>query len=532
MQIFSSIKRLFQFDNVPGEFELLETEKGEPSYFGGWPEESRKTGEKQFDIAPEVEENIRRLKQEFRADINGDIIIRRFSLGGEVPATVACIDGMVDGSRINDFILRDGMRPGCMKDAKRPYTTYTAEHVFTVVETKFEKEWGTVKKAILEGRSAIFIEGETEVLVMDTRGYDKRGVESAQNEKVVRGPQEAFNENLRTNITLIRRIVRTDDLVCEMRYTGGDNNTLMAVLYREGTANETLVNEVKRRLAVINTRMVMSTGVIEQLTEKHTLWPLPQILSSERPDRAASFLMEGHVVVLCDGSPYANIMPVTLFALMNSPEDIYVKQPLGTVIRIARYIGAALSILLPGAFLAAAIFHPGLLSTEILSTIIASRKMVFASIGNELIFLMIVFQLVREAGLRVPGSIGQAIGIIGGLILGQAAVAANLVSSVVLILVALTGLGNFCMPDYATQLAASYFRLFFVLSAWIGGLLGLSVALVLTVAWVATIKSYGVPFLSPLAPKTYSKRPLVMRGKINMHQRAADYMNTGSEKRA
>ena len=141
-----------------------------------------------------------------------------------------------------------------------------------------------------------------------------------------------------------------------------------------------------------------------------------------------------------------------------------------------------------------------------------------------------MFQLIREAGLRVPGAIGQAIGIIGGLILGQAAVAANLASSVVLIIVALSGLGNFCVPDYSAQLSASYFRIAFVIAAWLGGLLGLSAAFLVFVAYLANLKSFGVPFLSPYAPKTYAKRPFIMRGKIGMHHRAADYMNTSDDR--
>ena len=143
-----------------------------------------------------------------------------------------------------------------------------------------------------------------------------------------------------------------------------------------------------------------------------------------------------------------------------------------------------------------------------------------------MLLLLFVFQLIREAGMRVPGSIGQAIGVIGGLILGQAAVAANLASSVMLIIVALSGLGNFCVPDYSTQIAASYFRIAFVIAAWLGGLLGLAAALVVFTAYLANMKSFGVPFLAPFAPKTLSKRPFVIRGKLGMHHRAEDYMNT------
>ena len=271
-------------------------------------------------------------------------------------------------------------------------------------------------------------------------------------------------------------------------------------------------------------------GVLEQLTEEHSLSPFPQVLQTERPDRAAAMLMQGHVIVLLDGSPFANVMPATLFTLMTSSEDVYMRRPQGTTVRIVRYIGAVISILLPAFFLALALYHQGLLSTEVLTTVIASRKMVFAPIGAEMIFLLIVFQLIREAGMRVPGSIGQAIGIIGGLILGQAAVAANLASSVVLIIVALTGLGNFCIPDYSTQIAAAFFRLALVIGAWVGGLLGMVCLTVVFVAWMASLKSYGVPFLAPFSPKARSNKPMILRGRVTMHQQAEDVLNTREEK--
>ena len=232
------------------------------------------------------------------------------------------------------------------------------------------------------------------------------------------------------------------------------------------------------------------------------------------------------MAVLLDGSPFANIMPTTLFTLMSSSEDVYLRQMQGTVVRLVRYIGALISILLPGYFLSLVLYHQGMMSTEALSTVVASRKMVFAPMGLELLFLLLVFQLIREAGLRVPGSIGQAIGIIGGLILGQAAVSANLASSVMLIVVALSGLGSFCIPDYATQISASYIRAAFVIAAWIGVLLGMSCMLVAFFALMASLKSFGIPFLTPASPKTYSKRPAIVRGRITMHAKTDDYINT------
>ena len=394
-----------------------------------------------------------------------------------------------------------------------------------------ERDWNKVKRNITDGLTVIFIQGDASAVVADTRGYEYRAVGAPQNEKVVRGPQEGFNENLRTNITLIRRMIRRDDLICEIREVGSGENIKAAIMYMKNTANPALVQEVKRRLARVETGIVMNTGILEQLTEHHPLSPFPQLLSTERPDRAASHIMQGYVVLLLDGSPFANVMPTTLFALMGSSEDIYLRQLPGSMVRAVRYMGAGISVLLPGFFLALVLHHQGMMSTEVLSTVVASRKMVFAPIGLELLFLLAVFQLIREAGLRVPGSIGQAIGIIGGLILGQAAVTANLASSVMLIVVALSGLGNFCIPDYSAQISASYIRIALVLAAWMAGLLGVFCTALAIMAMMCTLKSYGVPFLTPAAPKTYSRRPLILRGRITMHSMPKDLINTVEEER-
>lgn len=529
MRFIEKIASLLGFAARRGEFELLETENGAPGFLGGWRPEKGRVDEPAGEVEPSLEGNLERLRQDFRADINPDVIIRRFIIGKRVKAAAVFMNGMANSDIINDCILREAMRKPLPPEP--PYIEHILNSVLIAGDLSTERNWKRVKQAITDGQTALFIGDEDTAVIADTRGYEHRSIGKAENEKVVRGPQEGFNENLRTNITLLRRMIRRDDLICEMREIDAGNHIRAAIVYIEGSANPALIQEVKRRMASVKTRMMPSIGVLEQLTETHRLSPFPQVLATERPDRAASHIMQGYVVVLLDGSPFANIMPTTLFALMSSSEDIYLREPQGTAVRLVRYIGAAISVLLPGYFLSLVLYHQGMMSTEALSTVVASRRMVFAPIGLELLFLLLVFQLIREAGLRVPGSVGQAIGIIGGLILGQAAVSANLASSVILIVVALSGLGNFCIPDYATQISASYIRWAFVIAAWLSGLLGMSCMLVAFLGLTASLKSYGVPFLTPAAPKTYSKRPTVLRGRVKMHTSPDDYTNSSEEGR-
>ena len=528
------IKRIFSFGRSYDEFELLETEGGQPGFFGS-------AGRTHKDAAGAIENandtincdvsaNEERLKTEMHAEINPDMVLRRFLLCGQIEALAVFINGMSDQSLVSDFILRQGIPPRELPN-DAPLIEYVANNVFAMAEVKQETSWNTIKTAIMDGCTAVFIQGQTTALNMDTRSYEHRSIQEPSNEKVVKGSQEGFVENLRTNITLIRRRVRTDDLVVELRTYGKEGSSRAAIMYREGIANESLVNEIKRRLANVNAMYVFNAGTLEQLTERNTYSVFPQLLATERPDRTAAMLMEGHVAVIVEGSPMANVMPATLFTLMATGEDSTMRVVQGSVIRMVRYIGAAISILLPGYFLALALHHQSLLSSEVLTTVVASRKMVFAPIGMEMLFLLLVFQLVREAGMRVPGSIGQAIGIIGGLILGQAAVTANLASSVMLIIVALTGLGNFCIPDYSTQLSASVLRVILVIASWLAGLMGLFCGVFVIIAWMASLKSFGVPFLAPHSPKANSKRPMILRGPIDNVSRHKDVLNTEEDGR-
>ncbi len=290
--------------------------------------------------------------------------------------------------------------------------------------------------------------------------------------------------------------------------------------------NPSLLKEVERRLDGISTNDTLSIGKLEQLMEDVSWLPLPQMLKTERPDRAAHAILDGRLAILIEGCPFAGVLPITLSSILESGEDADLRQPVGTVVRCIRAIGALISVFLPGYFLALALHHPGQLSSEILETVIASRAMVFLPLWVEMIFLLLIFQLVREAGLRVPGAIGQAIGIIGGLLLGQAAVSANIVSTVVLIIVALSGLGNFAIPDYSAQVSISYYRIGLCLAATAGGLLGVAAAALSMTAVLANHKSFGVPFLTPFAPVAKHSGGLFYRAAYRSEARTSDWSNS------
>ena len=511
MGIFGRILRSIPgFSARDGRFELLERERGSLENA----EKRRSEAELGDERAPvpvprSVLEAEKLLKGEEFFGNDPDLITREFTVGGRLPALIVYMNGLASDAKINEFLLRPLMRVG----DRELSAEHLIESVIEIAEVKRGRDMDPAVSGVLEGMTALFFEGAGEYLLLETRGAEKRAVGSAENEKTVRGSKAAFTEDMRTNITLIRRGIKKADLTVKLLPSGAKDGGGAAIVYREGFTSKALIAEVEKRLFSASPRITAS-GVAEQLMEDAPLMPVPQTLVTERPDRVVSHIMNGRVCVLAEGSPEAVVVPATLASLMNSPEDVYLKRPLGTLLRLVRYVGALVSVVLPGYFLALALYHQGLMTTEVLGTVIASRRMVFEPIGAEMLLLLFIFQLIREAGLRVPGGIGQAIGIIGGLIMGQAAVSAHLASSVVLIVVAGAGLGNFCIPDHSLQLAAAYLRLAAVAAAWLGGLLGLTAVFLLALLRLAGLKSFGMPFLSPLAPKTFSDRPPIFRGPI------------------
>lgn len=521
-----AIRRLLQFDAPYTRFELTETEPGgTPSFFAS--QKAKRTRIEHSDgmLYRSLEKNRAWLEQRFCADRNPDLIVRPFRICGDMKAFSVCLNGMADDTKIADFILRPAFRiTKPIKPSALP--AYFREHALSMQETELTDRRADVIRAITEGRTALLFDGTGKAILCDTRGFVSRPVGEPKNETTILGPKEAFTENIRTNVTLLRRILKRPDFVCEFRDAGGTNRTQLVIAYLNGTVNPMLLNEVRQRLDGIKTDMRLTVGRIEQLIEDFTYLPLPQMLKTERPDRAASAVMDGRIALLIEGCPLAAVLPITVGALMESGEDRDMRQPVGTVVRIVRMTGALLSIMLPAYFLALALHHPGQLSSEILETVIASRAMVFLPLWLEMIFLLLVFQLVREAGIRVPGSIGHAIGIIGGLLLGQAAVSANIVSTVVLIIVALTGLGNFTIPDYSAQVAAAYFRILLCVFATLGGLLGITVVGLCATAVVCSVKSFGVPFLAPFAPVTRRRTHLLFQRKLKNRANGSDWSNT------
>jgi len=272
--------------------------------------------------------------------------------------------------------------------------------------------------------------------------------------------------------------------------------------------------------------------MIEQFIEDKPFQIIPQVLNTERPDRAASFIMEGQVIIIGEGVPFVNVVPVTFFAMFHAAEDSFLRWPFGTAIRLIRILGLFLATLLPALYVSLILYHQEMIPTDLLVAFATARENVPFPTIIEVLMLEISFELIREAGIRVPGVIGPTLGIIGALILGQAAVAANLVSPVLIIVVAVTGLGNFAIPSYSLATGIRLIRFGLILSGAFLGFYGVAAFLFIAGCFACSIKSFGVPFLSPISPVT-KKNPDIIARMPNFKQKMRpDYLNTPNRKRA
>lgn len=476
--------------------------------------------------------NMEIMKQNFKYPKNQDIQIREFRIGKKLKASIVFINGMVDKATLNRDILPRLMCEEIAHelDENCPID-YIMQDVLAINSLAKENKIDNIIKQVLNGDTALFIDYCAECLLIETRGYEKRSVEKPVTENVVMGSQEGFTENMRTNITLVRRIIKNNNFVTELIHIGKTNHLNCAILYIDGVANPQIIEEVKRRIESINADFVIGDGMLSQFIEDSPFMLLPQILHTERPDRVASFLTEGQVVVMSEGTPFAEAVPVTFYHLFHTSEDTFLRWQYGTFLRLVRVLGIAVSTALPALYVAVTLFHQEMIPTELLSSIARSKEQVPFPTLVEILMLEFAFELIREGGIRVPGVIGQTLGIIGALILGQAAVAAGLVSPILIIVVAVTGLGSFAIPNYSLALGLRILRFVYIFLASILGFYGVSLAFFFTGCMACNMKSFGVPFFSPVAPKTKTGSDMVIRKPIWKQKQRPDYFNPPNRKR-
>lgn len=376
---------------------------------------------------------------------------------------------------------------------------YLARNGRGMTDITFYTDLKEAAQGLLTGDVILFVDGMAQVLKIPDKGYPGMGVQSAESEKVTRGSNEGFSDSVKTNTALIRKRLRATELKNVETRAGRRTDTLVNLMYMEGIARKEVVDEILRRLKTFEIDGIMDSGMIEQLTEKYWYSPFPQFQTTERPDRVVHALLEGRIVLLCDNSPLVLILPTDYNSFLQTSDDYYNRFEIVCLERIIRYLATFFALSLPGLYLAVINFHTSLLPTNLLLTFAQARAGVPFSSLTELLLMELGFELLREAGVRLPGTMGNTIGIVGGLIIGTAAVDAGLASPVVVIVVAFTALCSFAIPNEEFANAFRLLKFFLILvSAWLG-LFGYLAGMLAILIHLTGLRSFGVPYLLPFA---------------------------------
>lgn len=449
--------------------------------------------------ASDVGSRVESLKH--RLSKSADIVYRTFTTPTGLPCAIVYIKGMIDLQTVEDNVLKvlAGIDPATPHQElfarlfDRKQLPVALQSVIVALKD--------AEQCVLDGNALLMIEGERRMLSFSVSSAQQRAIEEAPNEAVIRGPREAFIEHLETNITLLRKRLRTGSFTVDMLSFGEYTRTSVAVAYLSGVCKPALVDEVKKRLSYVKIDGVLGSSYLEEYIEDNPYSPFPQLQYTERPDVVCAALLEGRIALLVDGTPIAIIAPVTMFMLMQSAEDYYSRYVAASWIRLLRFVFLIISLLLPSFYIAVTTFHPDIIPERLLVTIAAAREGVPFPALLEALLMELSFEALREASLRIPKVIGQAVSIIGALIIGTAAVQAGIVSAAMVIIVSMTGIASFIIPHYDLGLAFRLLRFPIMILAGIFGLFGIACGMVLLYIHLIELRSFGVPYMEPLTPR-------------------------------
>ncbi len=519
------IKKLFTFE-VPSQREnFIIEDKDEHIGYDVRYEDYDKKEEK---VSKNYDENLQYIKKRFSYPQNNDVVIRNIKLKGDIRAFLVFYDGMVDTQAVDLAVVETLQKLPLLSKEKIPLTSdYIMEHLVSHSQISTKSEFETIIDEVNFGSCGLFVEGVDKGFAIDVRKWGTRSIDKPENEQSIYGPQEAFGEMIRTNSALVRKIIKNEKLICKGVQVGKVSKTRGVLMYISDIANDELVSEVERRISGIDIDYVVAVEEVSLLIEEESLMITNHILGTERPDRVARALSEGRVALILNGSPRALIFPTNAFELMHTAADAYMRSPYANMTRIIRMLAMFVSLLLPSIYLAITLFHQEMVPTFLIFAISAARENVpFPSI-IELLLMDFSFEMIREAGIRMPGPIGSTLGIVGGLILGQSAVSAKIVSPIMIIIIALTGIGSFAITDYSLGWSYRILRIFFIVLAALCGFYGVALGLFIYAVILGGQTSFGVPFLAPLTKgKTGSVTNSVFVSPIWKREKRPDFLNT------
>lgn len=457
-------------------------------------------------ISANLEANLKQIK----AILNkcSDVVYREFIFAQNEQIRLALIytDGMADKGQVGDqitkaLVLEVPMSLPGQEITKARALDFIKQRGLCVNEIQQTSKLQDVIHSILAGDSVLLVDGHAIAIINGTKGWAARAITDPEAEPTVRGSRESFVETLRTNTALLRRRINSPNLKIEVLKLGEITNTDVAIAYIEGIVNDKLVAEVKSRLERINVDAILESGYIEELIEDNPWSLFPTVNHTEKPDRVAAMLLEGRMAILVDGTPFVLTVPNLFVEYLHAPEDYYERFLFTSAVRLLRFFSLIVSLTLPGLYIAVISFHYELLPTTLLLSFAAQHEGVPFPVFVEVLVLEITFEILREAGIRLPRPIGQAISIVGALVIGEAAVRAGLVAAATVITVAFTGIASFTLA-YSASVAFRLLRFTLMVLSASMGLFGLICGLAVIGIHLCTLRSFGVPYLSPVVPTT------------------------------
>lgn len=430
-----------------------------------------------------------------------DLIIRKIKITNNPEYTAALIyfENMTQLNLMEETII-EKLTNYSRDSSYRPDKLEYCKYLLGIRDNDIYTYANDIANSILSGNAVLLIDGLDKAMVINSNNPPSRAVEEPNVESVVRGPREGFTESISTNIALIRKRIKTPHLKTETFIVGRQTKTKVTIAYISNIANEKTVKEVKERISRIDIDSVIGISYIKEYIEDAPLSGFPTVFSTERPDVAASKILDGRVAIITDGNPLVKTVPAVFMEFLNTNEDYYIKYIPATLNRWIRYLSFLLTLTLPGTFIAITTFHQELIPTPLLISFIKSRSDLPYSALLECIMMLIAYEILREAGVRMPRAVGQAISVVGALVLGQAAVEAGLVSTPMVIVIATTAISSFAVPNTDMYEAIRLPRFIFILLGGFLGLLGLICGFTILIIELISIRSFGVPYMEPIAP--------------------------------
>lgn len=508
-----------------------------------------KENEIDLPVSPSLEKNIEALDSIFSEW--GDIVKKKFVLertGNTLDMYIIYIDGLTDNEMVERTITRPLLyewrnagpeQAGSTKGEKKAQGDDIFNCLFhnqtEAVDLTEKETMMDAVSAVLKGDTAIFIDGADKVMLLSTKKLPTRSVDSPKKESGLKGPRDSFNENLRVNTALLRRRIKDPKMKAKQNHLGQRSRTEYALMYMEDLVYPSLLDEIEKRLESFTIDGIFDSGMLVHLLEEKWYSPFPQVQTTERPDKAASAIMEGRVVLVVDNSPEVIILPTTFNTFFQAADDYYNRFAVGSFARCLRYLAAYITVLLPGLYIAITCYYPQVLPTDFLLAIAGARSDVTFPIVVEVLLMEFLFEILREAGIRLPGQMGNTIGVVGGLIVGQAAVEASLVSTIVVIVVALTAIASFAIPneEFSSTFRLLKFAMIFLGAVW--GLYGIMLGILIIQIHLASMESFGIPYMMPLVSGSIDDelefQDFVLRKPIfTMHNRPL-YTRRGARRR-